>query len=116
MNSALVQLVAELVADKVNVNQTVVEQNQDEEEDMVTLANLSRITTEIWKEISKDVQQTIMKVRLEENKYQSREERSEDKLIKGSTASAPLTRHYSKPKANMAQTKSPSLYVVDEFL
>ena len=45
VNSALVQLVADLVVDKVNGNQAVIEQNQ-EEEDMVTLANLSRIKPE----------------------------------------------------------------------
>ena len=63
--------------DKVNGNQTVVEKTQEEEDDMVTLANLSRIKPEVWKEIPKDVQQAIMKVHLEESKSQTKEGRSE---------------------------------------
>ena len=70
---ALVQLVADLVVDKFNVNQTMVEPTQEEEDDMGTLDNLSRIKPEIWKEIPKDVQQAIMKLRLEESKSQPKD-------------------------------------------
>ena len=55
VNSTMVQLFADLVADKVNVNQTVIGQQQGEDEDAVALANLSRIKPEIWKEIPRDV-------------------------------------------------------------
>ena len=89
VNSALVQLVDDLVVDKVNGNQTVVEQTQEEQDDMVTLANLSRIKPEIWKEIPKDVQQAIMKVRLEESKSQTKERRNEEKPSRKGTSSAP---------------------------
>ena len=82
---------------------------------MVALANLYRIKPDIWKEIPKDVRQAIKKVRLEESKSQTKEGMSEEKPSRESTASAPLPRQYSKPKANMAQTESPALDVVDEF-
>ena len=116
VNAALVQLVADLVVDKVNGNQNVVEPNQEKEDDMVALANLSKIKPEIWKEIPKDVQQAIMKVRLEESKSQTKEGRSEEKPSREGTSSAPLLRQYSKPKENMVQMGSPTLDVVDEFL
>ena len=112
VNSTTVQLFAGLVADKINVNQTVVGQQQGEEEEIVTLANLSRIKPEIWKEIPKDVKQAIMKLRLEENKSQSKDGKPEDKQKQNGTSGVALSRQYFRPKANMLQTSSPPIKVL----
>ena len=116
VNSTMVQLFADLVADKVNVNQTVVGQQLGEDEDAVVLANLSRIKPEIWKEIPRDVQQAIMKLRLEEAKTQTKEGKPEDKQRQDGVSNVALPRQYSKPKANLTQALSSSLDIVDEFL
>ena len=80
---------------------------------MVTLANLSKIKPDIWKEIPEDVQQAIMKLSLEENKSQPKDRKPEDKQKQYDTSGVTIPRQYSRLKANMSQTSSPSLDIVD---
>ena len=80
------------------------------------MANLSRIKPEIWKETPRDVQQAIMKLRLEEAKTQTKKEKPEDKQKQDGVSNVALPRQYSRPKANLTQSSSSSLDIVDEFL
>ena len=74
VHNTLVSQLADMVAQKLHV------EPEEPEEDVNSsiIANLTRVSPEVWKELPRDVQEVIIRARMEENKAKGREERVMD--------------------------------------
>ena len=99
---------ADIVAQKLHVEPS----EPEEDVNLSIIANLTRVSPEVWKELPRDVQEVIIKARMEENKSKGREERVKDSNPKPDSN---LPRQYSNPKANLTTT-TPNEGMVEEYL
>ena len=111
-NNTLISQLVEMVAQKINVEQGQEKQDKSEPPDdaALTLANLTRVSPDVWKELPKDVQEVIIKACVEESKAKKEADKSKDGKPK---TKGGLPRQYTK--INMTTT-SPNEDMVEEYL
>ena len=114
MNNTLVSQLADVIAQKLNVEKQLEEEEQADESDdaAIALANLTRVEPEVWKSLPKDVQDVIIKARIEENKAKKEDNKPRESKLKSDKE---LPRQYSKVKANLTTT-SPNEDLIEEYL